>query len=53
VSLYAANTSSISFIAIPAKAFESNWQYLTNNLIAVFGLMFVAIWIVPLLRGWT
>jgi solute:Na+ symporter, SSS family len=26
VSLYAANTSSISFIAIPAKAFESNWN---------------------------
>ena len=50
VSLYAANTSSISFIAIPAKAFESNWQYLTNNLIAVLGLMFVAVWIVPLLR---
>ena len=50
VSLYATNTSSISFIAIPAKAFETNWQYLTNNLIAVFGLMFVAVWIVPLLR---
>ena len=50
VSLYAANTSSISYIAIPAKAFETNWQYLTNNLIAVMGLMFVAIWIVPLLR---
>ncbi len=50
ISLYAANTSSISFIAIPAKAFESNWQYLTNNLIAVLGLVFVAIWIVPLLR---
>ena len=50
VSLYATNTSSISFIAIPAKAFETNWQYLTNNLIAVLGLMFVAIWIVPLLR---
>ena len=50
VSLYAANTSSISFIAIPAKAFETNWQYLTNNLIAVLGLMFVAVWIVPLLR---
>ena len=50
VSLYAANTSSISFIAIPAKAFETNWQYLTNNLIAVCGLMFVAVWIVPLLR---
>ncbi len=50
ISLYATNTSSISFIAIPAKAFETNWQYLTNNLIAVIGLMFVAIWIVPLLR---
>ncbi|OGT60750.1 MAG: sodium:solute symporter [Gammaproteobacteria bacterium RIFCSPHIGHO2_12_FULL_63_22] len=50
ISLYATNTSSISFIAIPAKAFETNWQYLTNNLIAVFGLMFVATWIVPVLR---
>ena len=50
VSLYATNVSSISFIAIPAKAFETNWQYLTNNLIAVLGLMFVAVWIVPLLR---
>ena len=50
ISLYAANTSSISFIAIPAKAFETNWQYLTNNLIAVVGLMFVAVYIVPLLR---
>ncbi|TLY47483.1 MAG: sodium/solute symporter, partial [Gammaproteobacteria bacterium] len=50
VSLYAANTSSISYIAIPAKAFETNWQYMTNNLVAVVGLMFVAVWIVPLLR---
>ncbi|WP_305805779.1 sodium:solute symporter [Stenotrophomonas sp. YIM B06876] len=50
ISLYATNTSSISFIAIPAKAFETNWQYMTNNLIAVLGLVFVAIWIVPLLR---
>ena len=50
VSLYAANTSSISYIAIPAKAFESNWQYMANNLIAVVGLLFVARFIVPLLR---
>lgn len=50
ISLYAANTSSISFIAIPAKAFETNWQYMTNNLIAVLGLMFVGAFIVPLLR---
>ncbi len=50
VSLYATNTSSISYIAIPAKAFETNWTYLANNLVAVCGLMFVAVWIVPLLR---
>ena len=50
VSLYATNTSSISYIAIPAKAFETNWQYLMNNLVAVVGLVFVAIWVVPLLR---
>lgn len=50
LSLYAVNTSSISFIAIPAKAFETNWQYLTNNLVAVLGLVFVAIWVVPMLR---
>ena len=50
VSLYAANTSSISYIAIPAKAFETNWQYLMNNLVGVLGLIFVAVWIVPVLR---
>lgn len=50
ISLYAANTSSISYIAIPAKAFETNWQYMTNNLIAVVALGFVAVAIVPLLR---
>ena len=50
ISLYAANTSSISYIAIPAKAFETNWQYMTNNLIAVIALTFVAVAIVPLLR---
>lgn len=50
ISLYATNTSSISYIAIPAKSFATNWQYLTNNLVAVVGLTFVAIFIVPLLR---
>lgn len=50
ISLYATNTSSISYIAIPAKAFETNWTYMTNNLVAVCGLMFVAAWVVPLLR---
>ncbi|MFO1326686.1 MAG: sodium:solute symporter [Rubrivivax sp.] len=50
ISLYATNTSSISYIAIPAKAFESNWTYMTNNLVAVCALVFVGFWIVPLLR---
>jgi len=50
VSLYATNTSSISYIAIPAKAFETDWQYMMNKLITILGLMFVAVWIVPLLR---
>ncbi len=50
VSLYATNTSSISYIAIPAKAFETDWQYIMNKLITILGLMFVAVWIVPLLH---
>jgi len=50
ISLYASNASSISYIAVPAKAFATNWQYLMNNLMVVVGLMFVAVWVVPLLR---
>ena len=49
ISLYAANTSSISYIAIPAKAFETNWQYLTNNLVGVLAHVRRG-WIVPVLR---
>lgn len=50
VSLYVTSTSSIGYIATTAKAFATNWQYLMGNLINVFGLFFVAIWIVPMLR---
>ena len=50
VSLYVTSTSSIGYIATTAKAFSTNWQYLLNNIIGVFGLIFVAIWIVPMLR---
>lgn len=50
VSLYATNTSSISYLAIPAKAFETDWQYMMSKLMTILGLMFVAVWIVPLLR---
>ena len=50
VSLYATNTSSISYVAIPAKSFETNWTYLSNNLVTVLGLMFVGMFVVPVLR---
>lgn len=50
VSLYVTSTSSIGYIATTAKAFATNWQYLMGNLMNVFGLVFVAIWIVPMLR---
>lgn len=50
ISLYASNASSISYIAVPAKSFATNWQYLLSNMIVVLGLMFVAVWVVPLLR---
>jgi len=50
VSLYATGTSAISFIAIPAKSFATNWLYLAANVIGLVGNVFVAIWIVPLIR---
>ncbi|MEY3773892.1 MAG: hypothetical protein RLZZ129_672 [Verrucomicrobiota bacterium] len=50
VSLYATGTSAISYIATPAKSFAENWLYLANNVIGMVGTIFVAIWIVPLIR---
>jgi len=50
ISLYASNSSSIGYIATTAKAYAVNWQYLLGNITNVFALVFVAIWIVPLLR---
>ncbi|MCW5549555.1 MAG: hypothetical protein KIT44_11385, partial [Opitutaceae bacterium] len=50
VSLYATGTSAISYIATPAKSFAENWLYLANNVVGMVGTIFVAIWIVPLIR---
>ncbi|MCF7689165.1 MAG: sodium:solute symporter [Cephaloticoccus sp.] len=50
VSLYATGTSAISYIASPAKSFATNWLYLANNVVGMIGTIFVAIWIVPLIR---
>jgi SSS family transporter len=50
ISLYATGTSAISFIAIPAKSFATNWQLLAQNVIGLLATVFVAIMIVPLIR---
>lgn len=50
VSLYATGTSAISYIATPAKSFATNWLYLAGNVTGMIGTVFVAIWIVPLIR---
>ena len=50
ISLYASNSSSIGYIATTAKAYATNWTYLLGNITNVFALVFVAIYIVPLLR---
>ena len=50
ISLYATNGSSIGYIATTAKAFATNWQYFLNNIFGALALVFVAIWIVPMLR---
>lgn len=50
ISLYASNSSSIGYIATTAKAYATDWTYLMGNVTNVIALVFVAIWIVPLLR---
>lgn len=50
LSLYATGTSAISFIGIPAKSFATNWQILAQNVIGMFTIGLVAIFIVPLIR---
>ncbi len=50
ISLYATGTSAISYLAIPAKAYATDWLYLTQNFIGVVGTIYVAFVIVPLVR---
>lgn len=47
LSLYAAGTSAISFMAIPAKTYSTNWTYYCVNVFQVLGLIFIARAIVP------
>ncbi|MDB4474754.1 sodium:solute symporter [Opitutaceae bacterium] len=50
LSLYATGTSAISFIAIPALSFRTDWLYLSQQCVGVFGLLFVAYKIIPMIR---
>lgn len=50
VSMFATNTSSISYLAVPAKAFDTDWQYLMSKIVTVVALMAVAFWVIPLFR---
>lgn len=50
ISLYATGTSAISFIAIPAKSFATNWHLLAQNVVALFATAAVAVLIIPLIR---
>ncbi len=50
LSLYATGTSAISYIAIPAYSFATNWQLLGQNVVGLATTAFVAVWIVPMIR---
>lgn len=50
ISLYATGTSAISFIAIPAKSFATDWRLLTQNVVGMFTAGVVAVLVVPLIR---
>lgn len=50
VSMFATNTSSISYLAVPAKAFDTDWQYMMSKIVTVCGLAAAAFWVIPLFR---
>lgn len=50
VSMFATNTSSISYLAVPAKAFDTDWQYMMSKVVTVFALLAVAYWVIPMFR---
>jgi len=50
ISMFAGSISSISYLAVPAKAFETDWEYIMSKMTTVFGLMFVAVFVVPIFR---
>ncbi|WOO40316.1 sodium:solute symporter [Rubellicoccus peritrichatus] len=49
-SLYATGTSAISFMAIPAKTFATDWTYIWMSVFGIVGFGLLAVYIVPLIR---
>jgi SSS family transporter len=49
-SLYATGTSAISFMAIPAKSYATDWLYFAQNIVGFVAIIPVALIIVPLIR---
>jgi len=47
ISLYSAGTSAISFMAIPAKTFATDWTYYCVNIFQIIGYALVAWLIIP------
>lgn len=47
ISLYAAGTSAISVMSIPAKTYTTDWTYYCVNLFQIAGYAFIALWIIP------
>lgn len=50
LSLYATGTSAISYLAIPAKSYATNWLYLAQNVVGFAGSIYVGFVIAPLVR---
>ncbi|MBN2093137.1 sodium/solute symporter [candidate division KSB1 bacterium] len=50
ISIYATGVSAISFMAIPAKTYATNWLYLGSPIATVFSSYIVAYFFIPLFR---
>lgn len=53
LSIYATGVSAISFMAIPAKTYSTNWLYLGMGIFPIFSAIIAAYFFVPILRRLT
>lgn len=50
LSIFATMLSSITFVAIPAKAYATNWVFFLFNMTIVLTAPFIVIWVLPFFR---